>query len=61
MKFDVVQSVGRTQDRGILISAGCCRVGVNAGVVLLVAFLRAPYLYARLNSHGHSVAETSQG
>ena len=60
MKFGVGQSVGRTKDRGNLIGAGCCRVGVNAGVGLLIAFLSS-YVHTRLNSYGYRVAETSRG
>ena len=59
MKFGVVQSVGRVEDRRFITGSGCYKHDVDSGAGLRVAFLRAPYAHTRLKSVDYSAAETS--
>jgi carbon-monoxide dehydrogenase large subunit len=61
MKFAVGQSVARVEDRRFVTGTGCYSDDVMPGAGLRVAFLRAPYAHARLQSLDYSAAASAPG
>ena len=61
MKFAVGQSVARVEDRRFVTGTGCYSDDVMPGAGLRVAFLRAPYAHARLQSLDYSAAASATG
>jgi carbon-monoxide dehydrogenase large subunit len=61
MKFAVGQSVARVEDRRFVTGTGCYSDDVMPGAGLHVAFLRAPYAHARLQSLDYSAAAYAPG
>ena len=59
MKFAVGQSVARVEDRRFVTGTGCYSDDVMPGAGLRVAFLRAPYAHARLQSLDYSAAASA--
>ena len=61
MKFAVGQSVARVEDRRFVTGKGCYSDDVMPGAGLRVAFLRAPYAHAQLQSLDYSAAASAPG
>ena len=61
MKFAVGQSVARVEDRRFVTGTGCYSDDLMPGAGLRVAFLRAPYAHARLQSLDYSAAASAPG
>ena len=56
MKFAVGQSVARVEDRRFVTGTACYSDDVMPGAGLRVAFLRAPFAHARLQSLDYSAS-----
>ncbi len=61
MKFAVGQSVARVEDRRFVTGTGCYSDDVMPDAGLRVAFLRAPYAHARLQSLDYRAAASAPG
>ena len=61
MKFAVGQSVARVEDRRFVTGTGCYSDDVMPDAGLRVAFFRAPYAHARLQSLDYSAAASAPG